>query len=255
MPDLKVVCWKWAPPVGYRSAFTHLQVNRLFNMVKRHYHKPFEMVCITDNPRLVDPEVRIIPLAQVEQFAHLPSPHGGVNPACYRRLVMYSDEARELIGERFVSVDLDVVLVDDVTPVWDRPHDFMIWGETLRRTPYNGSMQLMTARRVIEGLPAQVAALARALQPLADHPHVGEIRQRGLMVGIELVRDRASKAEYDYGLRVGHQVCQEARPMGAILRPLGNVVVLMPPLAMTVEELTRLAAIAVAGIERVTARV
>jgi adenosylmethionine-8-amino-7-oxononanoate aminotransferase len=84
---------------------------------------------------------------------------------------------------------------------------------------------------------------------------VGEIRQRGLMVGIELVRDRASKAEYDYGLRVGHQVCLEARPMGAILRPLGNVVVLMPPLAMTAEELARLAGIAAAGIERVTARV
>lgn len=146
MTDLKVVCWKWTPPDGYRSAFTHLQVNNLFNMVKRNYHKPFEMVCITDNARLINPDIRIIPLQSIEKFAHLPSPHGGVNPACYRRLVMYSDEARELIGERFVSVDLDVVLVDDVTPVWDRPDvDFMIWGETLRRTPYNGSMQMMTA--------------------------------------------------------------------------------------------------------------
>ena len=112
----------------------------------------------------------------------------------------------------------------------------------------------MTSRRVVEGLPAKVAALARALAPLQGHPHVGEIRQRGLMVGIELVRDRASKAEYDFGLRVGHQVCLEARPLGAILRPLGNVVVLMPPLAMTEAELGRLAAIAIEGIERVTSR-
>ena len=145
MSELKVVCWKWEAPIGYRSAFTHLQVNTLYSMVKRHYHKPFELVCITDNERLLDPAIRVIPLKQVEKFAHLPSPHGGLNPACYRRLVMYSEEAREMIGERFVSVDLDVVLVDDVTPVWDRPEDFMIWGETLRRTPYNGSMQLMTA--------------------------------------------------------------------------------------------------------------
>ena len=115
-------------------------------------------------------------------------------------------------------------------------------------------MRLMTSRRVVEGLPAKVAALARALAPLAAHPHVGEIRQRGLMVGIELVRDRAGKAEYEYGLRVGHQVCQAARPLGAILRPLGNVVVLMPPLAMTEAELVELASIAARGIEQVTAR-
>lgn len=146
MADLKVVCWKWAPPAGYRSTFTHVQVNTLLSMVGRHYHKPFEFVCITDDPRGISSDVRIVPLAEVEQFAHLPSPHGGVNPACYRRLVMYSDKAREIIGERFVAVDLDVVIVDDITPVWDRPGvDFMIWGETLRRTPYNGSMQMMTA--------------------------------------------------------------------------------------------------------------
>jgi adenosylmethionine-8-amino-7-oxononanoate aminotransferase len=133
-------------------------------------------------------------------------------------------------------------------------HGHTYAGNPLACAAATASMRLMTSRRVVEGLPAKVAALARALAPLRDHPHVGEIRQRGLMVGIELVRDRASKAEYDYGLRVGHQVCQAARPMGALLRPLGNVVVLMPPLAMTEAELERLAGIAAAGIEQVTAR-
>ncbi len=133
-------------------------------------------------------------------------------------------------------------------------HGHTYAGNPLACAAATASMQLMTSRQVIEGLPAKVGALARALAPLADHPHVGEIRQRGLMVGIELVRDRASKAEYDYGLRVGHQVCQAARPMGALLRPLGNVVVLMPPLAMTEAELGRLAGIAAAGIDQVTAR-
>ena len=145
MTDLKVVCWKWAPPMGYRSAFTHEQVNRLYNMVGRNYHKPFELICITDNPKHISSDIRILPLQEIEQFAHIPSPHGGLNPACYRRLWMYGEHARDVIGERFVSIDLDVVITDDVTPVWDRPEDFMIWGETLRRTPYNGSMQLMTA--------------------------------------------------------------------------------------------------------------
>jgi adenosylmethionine-8-amino-7-oxononanoate aminotransferase len=134
-------------------------------------------------------------------------------------------------------------------------HGHTYAGNPLACAAATASMRLMTSRRVVEGLPSKVAALAKALAPLAAHPHVGELRQRGLMVGIELVRDRASKAEYDYGLRVGHQVCLEARPLGALLRPLGNVVVLMPPLAMTEAELSRLAGIAAEGIERVTARV
>jgi adenosylmethionine-8-amino-7-oxononanoate aminotransferase len=85
-------------------------------------------------------------------------------------------------------------------------------------------------------------------------PHVGDVRQRGLMVGLELVRDRATKEEYAYALRAGHQVILEARRLGAVLRPLGNVVVLMPPLAMSEAELEALAAIALASIEKVTAR-
>lgn len=147
MSDLKVVCWKWKPIEGYRSEFGAMQVNRFASMVKRHYHKPYELVCITDDARGIDPDVRIVDIAGVEGgLGKIPSPHGGVNPSCYRRLPMYSDRAREFIGERFVSVDLDVVIVADVTPVWDRPEeDFMIWGETLRRTPYNGSMQMMKA--------------------------------------------------------------------------------------------------------------
>jgi adenosylmethionine-8-amino-7-oxononanoate aminotransferase len=115
-------------------------------------------------------------------------------------------------------------------------------------------MRLMREKRVVAGLPAKAAALARALEPARRMAHVGDVRQRGLMVGIELVRDRATKEEYAYGLRAGHQVILEARKLGAVLRPLGNVVVLMPPLAMTEAELGELAAIALASIEKVTAR-
>lgn len=134
-------------------------------------------------------------------------------------------------------------------------HGHTFAGNPLGCAVATASMRLLTSRRVIEGLPAKAGALARGLAPLASHPHVGEIRQRGLMVGVELVRDRASKAEYDYALRVGHQVCLAARPLGALLRPLGNVVVLMPPLAMTEAQLGELTAITRTAIEQVTARV
>lgn len=133
-------------------------------------------------------------------------------------------------------------------------HGHTYAGNPLACAAATASLRLLAERKVIEGLPAKIAALSRALAPALRLEHVGEVRQRGLMVGIELVRDRATKEEYAYGLRAGHQVILEARRLGAILRPLGNVVVLMPLLGMTEAELEQLAAIAVRSIEAATAR-
>jgi len=132
-------------------------------------------------------------------------------------------------------------------------HGHTYTGNPLACAAAVASMRLFRDRRVVEGLPAKAAALASALEPAKALAHVGEVRQRGLMVGIELVRDRATRAEYAYGERAGHRVCLEARKLGAILRPLGNVVVLMPPLAMTEAQLAELSGIALAAIEKVTA--
>ena len=60
------------------------------------------------------------------------------------------------------------------------------------------------------------------------------------MVGVELVKDRATKEDYAYGDRIGHKVCLAVRKHGILLRPLGSVVVMMPPLSTTVEEALRL---------------
>jgi adenosylmethionine-8-amino-7-oxononanoate aminotransferase len=133
-------------------------------------------------------------------------------------------------------------------------HGHTYAGNPLACAAATASMRLFTERKVLEGLPAKIGALERALEPAARLDHVGDVRQRGLMIGIELVRDRATKEEYAYGLRAGHEVTLEARKLGAILRPLGNVVVLMPPLAMTERQLEDLAAIVLASIEKVTAR-
>jgi adenosylmethionine-8-amino-7-oxononanoate aminotransferase len=133
-------------------------------------------------------------------------------------------------------------------------HGHTYTGNPLACAAATASLRLFGEKRVIDGLPAKIDALARALEPARAHPHVGEIRQRGLMVGIELVRDRATREEWPYEARAGHRVILEARRLGAILRPLGNVVVLMPPLGMTAKELGDLGAIAVRSIELATAR-
>jgi adenosylmethionine-8-amino-7-oxononanoate aminotransferase len=134
-------------------------------------------------------------------------------------------------------------------------HGHTFTGNPLACAAATASMRLFRDRDILAGLPAREEALSRALAPLQAHPHVGEIRRRGLMVGIELVRDRATKEEYAFELRAGHQVTLEARGRGAILRPLGNVVVLMPPLAMTEPQLAELGRITRESIEAVVARI
>jgi adenosylmethionine-8-amino-7-oxononanoate transaminase len=114
------------------------------------------------------------------------------------------------------------------------------------------NLDVFESEDVLESLPGKVSALAGLLAPLADHPHVGEIRQRGLMVGIELVADRATKEPFPEHLQVGAEVARATRPRGVIVRPLGDVVVLMPPLAMTEPDLARLVAATAAAIDEAT---
>ncbi len=141
---LTVVCWKWKAPHGYRSTFLGEHVNVLRNMVKRHYNGKHRFICMTDDPSGIDrARVKVLPLW--DDHSAIESPYGKSNPSCYRRLRMFSDEARDYFGDRFVSIDLDCVITSDVTPLWDRPEDFVIWGNTNPTTPYNGSMMLLKA--------------------------------------------------------------------------------------------------------------
>jgi hypothetical protein len=147
---LTIVCWKWRPTVGYRSTFGPETVNTLASMVARHYPHPHRVVCVTDDPVGIDSSIATIPLWT--DLSHVVNPHGSHQPSCYRRLKAFSAEARQWFGERFVSVDLDCVIVGDMTPVWNRPEEFIIWGSgTDKRVWCNGSMWMMTtgARRKV----------------------------------------------------------------------------------------------------------
>lgn len=140
---LRIVCWKWKPFAGYRSHFDAASVNVFKRMVDRHYTNPHEVVCVTDEPEGIDPGVRVIQLW--DDFKDIPSPWSSSSPSCFRRLRAFSEAAKEFIGPRFVSCDLDVVICGDMRPIWDRPEDFVIWGDTAKATPYNGGMYLLRA--------------------------------------------------------------------------------------------------------------
>jgi adenosylmethionine-8-amino-7-oxononanoate aminotransferase len=114
------------------------------------------------------------------------------------------------------------------------------------------SLRLMRERSIVESVDAKGNFVARQLAPLLEHPHVGDIRQKGLMVGIELVRDKGGKTPYEWSERIGMLVCRRARDLGMLTRPLGNVVVFIPPLVCTEAELREMTGILAQSIIDVT---
>ena len=98
----------------------------------------------------------------------------------------------------------------------------------------------------------KIEILEKELAKLADFSHVGDIRQKGFMVGIELVKDKKSKKPYSLEEKMGWKVCYKAREKGLIIRPLGNVIVLMPPLSISHQELKTLVQITAESIKEVT---
>ena len=116
-------------------------------------------------------------------------------------------------------------------------HGHTYTGNPLACAAAIASLDVFGEERVMERLQPKISRLSARLETLRDLPHVGDIRQRGIMTGIEMVRDRGTKEGYDLAQRMGHRVTLEARRRGVIIRPLGDVMVLMPPLSITDDEI------------------
>ena len=133
-------------------------------------------------------------------------------------------------------------------------HGHTYTGNALGCAAALATLGLLADGSIIGGVGRKAGVLNDALAPLRHHSHVGEIRQSGLMVGIELVADRATKRTFPAGDRVGYRICLALRERGIFLRPLGDVLVLMPPLSSTDAELRNLAAaVHAAVVERLGA--
>jgi adenosylmethionine-8-amino-7-oxononanoate aminotransferase len=98
-------------------------------------------------------------------------------------------------------------------------------------------------------LAGHMGARARAL---ADHPHVAEVRQRGMIVAIEMAADKPGRVPYPWQERRGLRVYRHALTRGVLLRPIGNVVYFMPPYVITPEEIDLMVEVAREGIESAT---
>jgi adenosylmethionine-8-amino-7-oxononanoate aminotransferase len=103
------------------------------------------------------------------------------------------------------------------------------------------NLELFERERILEKMQPRITYLHKRLhQELSLLPHVSDVRQWGYMVGIELVEDKARRRNYPAEQRIGHQVIREARKRSIMIRPLGDIIILMPPLSITDEELASL---------------
>src|SRR5262249_25136221 len=119
-------------------------------------------------------------------------------------------------------------------------HGHTYTGNPLGAAAALASLELFEQTALLETLPTKCECLGSHLRRMAKLPCVGEVRQRGRMAGIELVEDWATKRPFPSSARTGARVCRAARDRGVLLRPLGDVIVIMPPLAIELPLLDRL---------------
>ncbi|KPK38972.1 MAG: adenosylmethionine-8-amino-7-oxononanoate aminotransferase [Omnitrophica WOR_2 bacterium SM23_29] len=114
------------------------------------------------------------------------------------------------------------------------------------------NLDIFAEDKTLKKLQSKIEFLRKNLKRFYELDHVGNIRQRGMMVGIELVKDKSTKEPYRWEDTVGWRVIEEVRKHGIILRPLGSVIVLMPPLSISIKDLRFLLATAYNVIQQVT---
>lgn len=131
-------------------------------------------------------------------------------------------------------------------------HSHSYTGNPLACRAALATLDIFAEDNVIENNRNLAQVMKEATSSLQDHPHVSEVRQQGMIVAIEMVKDKASFEPYPWQERRGLKVYKYALEKGALLRPLGNVIYFMPPYVITPEQIYQVADIAQAGIDIAT---
>ena len=119
-------------------------------------------------------------------------------------------------------------------------HGHTYTGNALGCAAAIASLELFEENKIIETMPEKIELISQYFKRFEELPHVGDARQCGMIGGIELVKDKQTKEPFASDEKIGAKVCAAMRPKGAMMRPLGNVIVLMPAIAMDIETLTKL---------------
>lgn len=114
------------------------------------------------------------------------------------------------------------------------------------------NIDIFEREKVLESIQPKIGLLEGLLSSLKDHLHVGDIRQKGMIAGIELVENKGKRTPYPLERKIGIRVCMEARKMGLMLRPIGNMIILMPPLSISKADLKRMVSIVTRAVDYIT---
>jgi len=128
-------------------------------------------------------------------------------------------------------------------------HSHSYTGNPLACAAANATLALFREQPVLERNRVTAARMAQSVAHLADHPHVAEIRQRGMILAIELVRERSRKEPFPWQERRGLRIYRHALERGVLLRPLGTTIYFMPPYVIEPDEIGLLARVATEGVE------
>jgi adenosylmethionine-8-amino-7-oxononanoate aminotransferase len=128
-------------------------------------------------------------------------------------------------------------------------HSHSYTGNPLACAAGLATLDIFASDSVIERNRTLAAHMGRRAAVLADHPHVAEVRQTGMVLAIEMVADKATRTPYPWQERRGLRIHRHALKRGVLLRPLGGVIYLMPPYVITPEEIDHVLAVAAEGIE------
>jgi adenosylmethionine-8-amino-7-oxononanoate aminotransferase len=119
-------------------------------------------------------------------------------------------------------------------------HGHSYTGNALGCAAARASLRLLATEHDAPHRADRAAALSECAARFWDHPNVGDVRQEGLLCAIELVRDFATREPFPFAERIGHRVCEAARVHGLLTRPVGDVLVLMPPYCATREQVAQM---------------
>jgi adenosylmethionine-8-amino-7-oxononanoate aminotransferase len=119
-------------------------------------------------------------------------------------------------------------------------HGHSYTGNPLACAAAIASIDLFEKEETLKNIQPKIALLEDRLKEIADLPNVGNVRSKGLIAGIELVKNKSTKEPYPWEEKMGWKVAYKAREEGVLIRPLGNVIVIMPPLAISIENLNQL---------------
>lgn len=150
------------------------------------------------------------------------------------------------------SDDIYQAFYDDYSTLRAFLHSHSYTGNALGCAAALATLDIFEQDDVINANRALSDKLRTALAPLADHPHVSEVRQCGMIAAVEMSRNGNRQTPFDWTERRGMRVYQHALSRGALLRPLGNVVYFMPPYIISPEQIDFLAEVAAEGIDIAT---